>query len=667
MKTRTIRWFVLSLILPLGLLTILLIVPGGGLAQQGDEGVSAPGLEPDGASDLVPEEPVPASLGELSLAAAPLDVGESTIATDYCYDDGTTQTLCFSVNNGSTDNEWLDEVRLTFPNYGGLGAWNVSCKTQDPTDSTGYSVNLTCSTPFANEVRYDDLDGESPDPYGEISAGASWGFCVDATVPSGYIGPRIINWGLSGDETALTVPPHEITGTLEIEHCTPLMIKPETVVVEGCNGLTQTLTFELWDYSAGSGTFSLTYPVPTGNGVLIGPSDFYLNSGEIVTFTTQLVPDQCNLVGQPLHALVEAQGNGEFDSALIEHTTSLLAGWQVQPSSSPTATMDNVVVWASVADGGLWSIGGYGSDGATQRYDPGSGTWTTHKPESVITPLIEYPMDGCYGTRGTDEIVVLFPDTIVTGSLHIYNISTSHWFTEPVPGWFPPEGRWGLDVVSLRNTPGVHPALDANMCYLSGGSTQTGGGRTRDLWRYDPEDSSGGYVGHFPADIWFGFHASWYVPWIGNYGSICIAGGADHNHQITNGSQCYDLEYLPNDPNGFRPLNVDLGPLPEPWWGMADGWQIYHGRYQIWLANGVAQDGTLLPISAYADSTTGGFVQGPDLPVPLYRVEGDGFEQGFYLLGGSQGGFWYSSHNQLLVRCPWCSETYLPATVRDYP
>jgi hypothetical protein len=66
-----------------------------------------------------------------------------------------------------------------------------------------------------------------------------------------------------------------------------------------------------------------------------------------------------------------------------------------------------------------------------------------------------------------------------------------------------------------------------------------------------------------------------------------------------------------------------MGPLPEPWWGMADGWRIHEGRHQIWIANGVAQDGTLLPASAYADETTGGFVYPVEVAQLLRQADHD--------------------------------------------
>ncbi|MBN1976979.1 MAG: hypothetical protein JW918_06220 [Anaerolineae bacterium] len=452
-----------------------------------------------------------------------------------------------------------------------------------------------------------------------------------------------------------------------IEECDALMLNPSSVVVEGCNGMTQTLTFELWNHHAGAGAFDLGYYVLSRNAALVGPSDFYLPNGGVVTFTVELMPDLRLDPGEQVTASIEVLGNGAGDFSMVEQTITAVAGWQTLPYTSPVPSMDSAVVWASHDDGGLWVIGGYGSNGATQRYDPSSGTWQTFQSEAVITPLIDFPMDGCYGLNSAgEEIVVLFPDTIVTDTLHVFNITTRQWSTRPIPAFFPPEyiGHWGFDVVSLLDNPAVKPAIaDPNMCYLSGGNhTMPGGGTTRNLWRYDPENNDEGEcLGQFPGEVWFGFHASWYVPWVGDAGAICVAGGVDENTQSNDTTQCYDL-----GTGTFNGLNADLGPLPEPWWGMADGWQIYQGQYQIWMAGGVDQDALLLPASAYASATSGGFQYGPDVPVALYRVEGDGWVDSFYMIGGAEGGFLSSRYNQLLVQCPWCREAFLPLALRDH-
>ncbi len=653
---KKIRLLALALALGLGLVTAVLSVSGRGLAQ--DDGLA---VAPSGETRLRAMRWASTTTSGPSLRSAS-DVGiasvtSSTVETEHCYQDGTSQVLCFTVYNASTDGEWLDRVRLTFPTL--EGAWNVTCHSQDATDSIGYAVSFNCDgASITQQVVYSTTDS---DGFGEISNGASWSFCVDADIPSGYDGDRIINWGLDGDEG------NDITGQTTIEHCTPLWFKTTSRAVEGCNGLTQTHTFELWNVSAGSGTVNLTYDTSPEGSVFTGPASFDLSNGGVVTFTTQFKPDLCLKDGQKVTATLTASGNGESDASTIVNTTITdLAGWQGR-TSSISPTMDNVVVWASFDDGGLWSIGGYGSDGATQRYDPNADTWQTFEPETVITPPIEYPVDGCYGRNGDgDEVVILFPDTLVTDTLHMFNITTRQWSTRPIPDFFPGDyiGHWGFDVVSLLNNPAVKSGIaDKNMCYLSGGNHQKpGGGTTRNLWRYDPETNGGEWLGNFAdTDVVFGFHASWYVPWVGDDGAICVGGGADHNHIIHTKTQCYDLAA-----ENFNDADDDLGPLPEPWWGMADGWQVQDGEYQIWIASGVAQDGTLLPASAYASATSGGFVQGPEVPVGLYRLEGTGFNGQFFTLGGSQGGFWYSKHTLRLVQCPTCYQNYLPAVLRSH-
>jgi hypothetical protein len=97
---------------------------------------------------------------------------------------------------------------------------------------------------------------------------------------------------------------------------------------------------------------------------------------------------------------------------------------------------------------------------------------------------------------------------------------------------------------------------------------------------------------------------------------------------------------------------------------MADGWQVADREYQIWLANGVDQNGSLIPVSAYASETSGGFQYGPVLPEGLYRLEGDGWEGQFFTLGGALGGFSYSDYNDLLVHCPACFEMFTPLILK---
>lgn len=634
----------LGLLIAVGLLTAVVFAASD---EGSDSGGGRTGL---GANVSLYAAP-PAGTG---VAPRSLDGSSVEESTGFaCYDAGTTQTLCFTVYNGSPDVEWIEEVWLTFPTL--QGDWAASCLPggQDPYDSTGSPVNFNCVEPAGNAVRYEDGD---TDGWGEITNGSSWSTCVEVTIPSGYTGPRFVAWHLDGDGGST------LDGDTELIPCTPLMLAPDQVEVEGCNGLAQTIDLRLWNHSAGNDiTVDFSYPSHSPGVTPLAIPSMQLSTGGVLSFTAQFKPDRCLAAGDVVTATLRAEGGGASAETLITQTITAFSGWQRQENAPARAT-DNVVIWAAQDDGRLWSIGGFGAAGATHSYDPPTGEWLTHTTE--ISPYIDYPSDGCYGLNASgDEVVVLFPDTLTTDTLHIYNITHDSWSAAPVPGFFPAEGRWAQDVVSLQSLPSqVMKATEPNACYLSGGADRPGGGTTRNLWVYYPDGTPGSYLGDFyDSATVFDFHASWYVPWIGEQGAICVAGGVDHNSQIIADTQCYDIAA-----GQFRGVNADLGPLPEPWWGMADGWQLHYGEYQIWLAGGVSQNGVLLPASAYASEGTS-FTYGPGIPTNRYRMEGSGWQGSFYVLEGAYAGLAGTKTNLLLAQCPWCVEISLPLVLQSFP
>jgi len=326
----------------------------------------------------------------------------------------------------------------------------------------------------------------------------------------------------------------------------------------------------------------------------------------------------------------------------------ILQGMWTLQTPSPVAAMDQVTLWTP-GDGGLWSVGGYTAGGATRRYDPPSGTWTLHATEPA--PVIAYPVDGCYGLNAVgEEVIILFPDTTgtVSGVLHRYNVTLDVWDTPPVPAGFPANGIWAHDIVSMASITGE------NVCYLSGGATTPGGGDLSDLWAYYPATNmifNRGSFTHIPDG--FDFHASWFVPWIGAAGAICVGGGVDLNGVEYADTQCY---YLAEQ--AFNYPDWDLGLLPEPWWAMADGWKVHEGEYQIWIVDG-AGSGAMLQASAFMDATNYGFVYGPPPQVPRFRLEGDDWNLQLYAEQGSSNyGFIPSTANQYLNQgepppCEW--------------
>ncbi len=340
------------------------------------------------------------------------------------------------------------------------------------------------------------------------------------------------------------------------------------------------------------------------------------------------------LPGIPAQVFTGAAPDG-YESQPAVETTQPGGVWQTR-ASAPFTSMDNVYV--DYENKG-YLVGGYGANGQVGIYDADTDTWTTGATEP--SP-IQYPVDGCFGLNADgDPVVVLFNDTVsgVT-TLHRYNIATDSWDTPPVPADFPANGLWAHDVASVWRYSGE------NVCYISGGATAAGGGNTSALYAYYPDSNTAVNLGDFsylPGG--FDFHASWYVPWIGSQGGICVGGGVNSANVVSADTQCYDI-----GAGVFNAVNADLGPMPAGVWGMADDILYEGGDYQLWIANGVDASSSLWPNSAYYSQNDGQWYIGPVPSRVVYRVEGVNIAAGdgasFYVVGGSTGGFSPSSGHE---------------------
>jgi hypothetical protein len=68
---------------------------------------------------------------------------------------------------------------------------------------------------------------------------------------------------------------------------------PESQEAPGCNGVPQEHTISLLNNTGTSGTFNLTYSVPSADGTLTGPATVTANQMEVVPFVVTLTPDLC--------------------------------------------------------------------------------------------------------------------------------------------------------------------------------------------------------------------------------------------------------------------------------------------------------------------------------------------------------------------------------------
>ena len=353
----------------------------------------------------------------------------------------------------------------------------------------------------------------------------------------------------------------------------------------------------------------------------------------------------------------------------VPEPAPILAGiegvWEPR-TATPFASMDNVFI---EYNGFGYLVGGYGAYGQVGIYDPVNNSWTTGATEPA--PQIAYTVDGCFGFNENGEpVIVLFNDTTSgANTLHRYNIATNSWDTPPVPAGFPSNGLWAADIESIWRWTGQ------NVCYISGGATSPGGGNQSTLYEYHPDTNTVVNLGNFtlhPAG--FDFHASWYVPWIGSQGAICVGGGVDYASGVFPDTQCYDI-----GAGAFNAPNADLGQMLEGVWGTADGVLYENGDYQLWVADGADAYFSLWPRSMYYSRNDGQWHYGPNPLYSVYRVEGDNVGDGqgcdFYVTTGSAGGFSPTTYNERNVSasdecpptaradCTWLAEVPISGTV----
>ena len=212
-------------------------------------------------------------------------------------------------------------------------------------------------------------------------------------------------------------------------------------------------------------------------------------------------------------------------------------------------------------------------------------------------------------------MIDLLGDTYHYLNIRRYDMDADSWSSFPYPAGYPATGLAMPDIVSMLQHTGQ------NVCYISGGATTWGGGDTSTLYAYYPDTQTvvnlGDYTLHPDGLAW---HSSWWVPWFGAQGGICVAGGTDANWSYVADSQCYDLAT-----GTFDAPDADLRPLPEPWWGGADAWRINEaGQYEIWGYQGMGTGDYLLQKSFV--STGSSFAYGPVPLYPVFRMEGDNFD-----------------------------------------
>ncbi len=466
---------------------------------------------------------------------------------------------------------------------------------------------------------------------------------IPQTYPMGNLTAHLfnINFALQPDLTACTAPGYEMTPPCQV--ATGAVLTPPRIEVEGCPCADQTHALVFANHSGLTDEVLLSYTNSAGVSVKLPASLGVVPNTAVQPFDAVLKIDRGVAPGSIVTVTITAflaSNPAISDTTVITKRAVSATGWEAR-AASPAVSMDGAVIEYS---GKLYNVGGYGSSGAVDIYDPAADIWMTGAPEP--TPNIQFPMDACFGyATPTDPVILLLPDTdsSVTGVWHRYHIASNTWDSPTLPSPLPANGIWSPDIVVDYR---------ANHCYITGGATTAGGGNLTTLYRYDPAANTATLLGnftHIPAG--FDFHAGWYAPWIGDSGGICVGGGVDSSSVVYADTQCYDIAAA-----AFNPPNADLGSLPEPWWGMADAEKLHAGNRQLWLSNGTNASWALLQRSAYFSQDAGRFVYGPDPLYAVYRVEGAAVNGNVYVVDGSASGFAPTTWHEQLIQCPACDD-----------
>ena len=531
----------------------------------------------------------PASHGIESLSGSNVTFDPSAGGAT-CAIPGATQTFCFNAHSYTNDWEYVYNVWLRFPpDWTVTNAYVMGTPTCSGGGSWGTFSWSFETAPYEINIAHPRYQSTTDDCVAT--------YCVDVVAGTG-VPYAYESWYWDGDEYGS--PPHAPCSSdnytppsMASEPCDQAVnppaaippcamdpgvyLLPPTQEAEGCNGVPQEHTLSLYNNTGLTGTFAMSYSVPSGNGTLTGPAAVVANNGESVPFTVTLTPDLCTQPGAEVIAQIDTSGNGFTDSATITKTVTTEPHWEAIPASAPS-----------------W---------------PGYG----------------YPRDGCTALNAASQWVTYqFGDTTSYFGFWGYNHATNTWF-QPNPTGTPAD-RWAPDWAYDPET---------NLCYVTGGATTPGGGNLNDAYVYDPVANTFTALGNFTSMR--DFHNSW-VGRIDGTKYLCIGGGVNASSVLVQSTQCYDLAQAA--PGVWNAENAQMAAFPTDPFGAADGVLHAPTGDQFWYVGGAINNfATVTDEARYWDDADNAWHLAGNTGAPRYRVEGDFFNGDFYQLGGSSGGF----------------------------
>lgn len=572
-------------------------------------------------------------------------VFEAGVTGDQCFIPGQAQQFLFHTETFTSDNEYVYELWLEFPDGWAVDSVSVyrspfcdngsfccmAFEVQDPPNTVKIyhprfqALNDHCTASYLVRVTPDYYPGDAP---------VSWYWNGD-----GYGNQPHHPCSNDGYTPAGQIPCDEmVSPPALIPFCSEdpaIYLLPVSQTGKGCPGSSYPYKLNLVNLTGGSNSFSINYDVTTANATVTGPRSVTLGDGENVTLTAWLSPQESLVNGETVSVEIAVSGGCCQAEAVI--TLEMTGwGWQNISSEPNCGRMDNVAV---AYDQRIWSIAGYGYNHDVRVYDPWTDEWESI-PGSAF-PFVNYARSGAV----SGHKAYLYGDATGTYSgLWSYDLEMNTWLQEH-PSGVPPaqSGIWAPAWVVDEET---------GLLYLTGGATTPGGGNLATVYVYDPANNT--WLAPLPDfSNPRNFHAAFiYRDRNNGHKMLAVAGGINDSGEGLASTQCYDL-----DARSWHDENADMPELPGEWWGMGYAHSRIGLSHYLWLVGGTL-DGVITGRSAYYYVSAGQWYNGEDYHnTEVYRTSAVALGNEVYKLGGSAGAF---RHTGLACRHFVCDAVAIP-------
>jgi len=323
-------------------------------------------------------------------------------ATDYL--PGTTVDLTFTVYNGSTDNEWLTDVIITFP--AGVTVNSVT----DFVGGTGGPLTPDVSSGNGVAITWHGVNSYGN---GYIHMNESATATVNVSIASSFSGSLTLPWTINGDN--YLAEPHTLSGSIVLLENIPwLSVAPLSGTLAAGASTTITATFSAVGMAVG--TYQALLTIHSNDPV--NPS---LNVNAtmdvwVPDIITDVIYEASNVTGATFvsnHDLFIVPGVDENTPAMadlpnLDPATSHIAGY--------TGGDNNVTLTFTISTAGDWYLMGYWG-----------GSWhqATPFPLTVSSGSGTVTLSGIDFTAKGDVYVVLSPDNNPTLPVELSHFSAT--------------------------------------------------------------------------------------------------------------------------------------------------------------------------------------------------------------------------------------------------